>query len=87
MSKPIRILLQTTVPSTNDDWGIDRLSMLRDYLASLQDDAGNPACEVVARDRQLNDNGMVKPGELSLSQPFTTLPTTTGVSRMGVRAS
>ena len=37
MSKPIRILLQTTVPSTNDDWNIDRLSMLRDYLVSLQD--------------------------------------------------
>jgi hypothetical protein len=57
MSKPIRILLQTTVPSINDDWGIDRLSMLRDYLVSLTDDAGNPACDVVARDRQLNANG------------------------------
>jgi hypothetical protein len=57
MSKPIRILLQTTVPFTNDDWGIDRLSMLRDYLVSLQDDAGNLACDVVARDRQLNSNG------------------------------
>ena len=57
MSKPIRILLQTTVPSTNDDWNIDRLSMLRDYLVSLKDDAGNPACDVVARDRQLNANG------------------------------
>jgi hypothetical protein len=57
MSKPIRILLQTTVPSTEDNWGIDRLSMLRDYLVSLTDDAGNPACDVVARDRQLNSNG------------------------------
>jgi hypothetical protein len=27
--------------------------MLRDYLVSLTDDAGNPACEVVARDRNL----------------------------------
>jgi hypothetical protein len=65
MSKPIRILLQTTVPSTNDDWGIDRLSMLRDYLVSLKDDAGNPACDVVSRvgeaslkeNRQLNADG------------------------------
>ena len=57
MSKPIRILLQTTLPSTNDDWNIDRLSMLRDYLVSLKDDAGNPACHVVARDRQLNADG------------------------------
>ena len=65
MSTPIRILLQTTVPSTNDDWGIDRLSMLRDYLVSLQDDAGHPACDVVARvggaslkeNRQLDADG------------------------------
>jgi hypothetical protein len=57
MPKPIRILLQTTVPSADDNWGIDRLSMLRDYLVSLTDDAGNPACDVVARDRQLNSNG------------------------------
>jgi hypothetical protein len=57
MSKPIRILLQTTVPSTDDNWGIDRLSMLRDYLVSLKDDAGNPACDVVARDRQLDADG------------------------------
>jgi hypothetical protein len=57
MSKPIRILLQTTVPSADDNWGIDRLSMLRDYLVSLKDDAGNPACDVIARDRQLNADG------------------------------
>ena len=31
--------------------------MLRDYLVSLKDDAGNPACDVVARDRQLNSDG------------------------------
>jgi hypothetical protein len=31
--------------------------MLRDYLVSLQDDAGHPACNVVARDRQLNAEG------------------------------
>jgi hypothetical protein len=57
MSKPIRILLQTTVPSTDDNWGIDRLSMLRDYLVSLKDDAGNLVCDVVSRDRQLNADG------------------------------
>ena len=57
MSKPIRILLQTTLLPTNDDWSIDRFSMLRDYLVSLKDDAGNAACEVVARDRQLNSDG------------------------------
>jgi hypothetical protein len=41
MPTPIRILLQTTVPSNNDDWGIDRLSMLRDYLVSLQHSGRN----------------------------------------------
>jgi hypothetical protein len=75
MLKPIRILLQTTVPSTNDDWGIDRLSMLRDYLVSLKDDAGNPACDVVARvggaslkeNRQLNGKS---PGRVIAQSTF-----------------
>lgn len=51
MQKPIRILLQTTIPTTEDDWNISRFSILRDYLASLQDEAGNPLFEVTARDR------------------------------------
>ena len=51
MSKPIRILLQTTIPSIADDWNIARFSMLRDYLARLTDDEGAPLCEVTARDR------------------------------------
>ena len=40
MSKPTRILLQTTIPTTEDDWNINRFSLLRDYLASLKDDDG-----------------------------------------------
>lgn len=51
MAKPIRILLQTTIPTTEDDWSIKRFSMLRDYLASLQDETGNPLYQVVGRDR------------------------------------
>ncbi len=51
MAKPIRILLQTTIPTTEDDWNIQRFSMLRDYLASLKDESGNFLFEVTARDR------------------------------------
>jgi hypothetical protein len=41
-----RVLLQTTIPFTADDWNIGRFSHLRDHLA--------PVADVVARDR---DNG------------------------------
>ncbi|MDX2244375.1 MAG: hypothetical protein NW224_27185 [Leptolyngbyaceae cyanobacterium bins.302] len=57
MVKPIRILLQTTIPTTEDDWSIARFSLLHEYLSSLQDAAGNQLCEVVARDRQVNEDG------------------------------
>lgn len=54
MTQPIRILLQTTIPTTEDDWSIARFSLLRDYLAALKDEAGNALCEVTARDRESN---------------------------------
>lgn len=57
MVKPIRILLQTTIPTTADDWSIARFSLLKEYLASLPDADGNPLCAVVARDREANDHG------------------------------
>jgi len=50
-NSPIRVLLQTTIPSTEDDWNIERFSMLRDYLASLTHDDGSPLFLVTARDR------------------------------------
>ncbi len=50
MAKPIRILLQTTIPAAEDDWSIFRFSMLKDYLASIQDEAGNSLFEVTGRD-------------------------------------
>src|SRR6058998_3248693 len=52
MKRPIRILLQTTIPETKDDWHIGRFSLLRDHLASLQDEAGNGLCQVTARNRE-----------------------------------
>lgn len=51
MTRPSKILLQTTIPTTDDDWHIERFSMLRDHLAGLRDADGAPAFEVVARDR------------------------------------
>jgi hypothetical protein len=57
MTKPIRILLQTTIPFAEDDWHIGRFSLLRDELASLQDEAGNPLCAVTTRDRESDADG------------------------------
>lgn len=57
MAKPIRILLQTTIPTTEDDWSIFRFSMLQDYLASIKDEAGNSLFEVTGRDYEPNGVG------------------------------
>lgn len=57
MKRPTRILLQTTIPTTEDDWSIWRFSLLRDYLASLKDEGGNSLFEVTARDRESDANG------------------------------
>src|SRR5947208_940039 len=51
MTKPIRILLQTTIPNIPDDWNIGRFSMLHDLLATLTDADGKLLCDVTARDR------------------------------------
>src|SRR6266849_6716283 len=57
MAKQIQILLQTTIPSIEDDWNIDRFSLLRDHLASLKDESGNALCKVTARNREENAEG------------------------------
>jgi len=46
-----KILLQTTIPTTEDDWAIARFSLLRDLLAGLTDGDGRAVFEVTARDR------------------------------------
>jgi hypothetical protein len=38
MSNPIRILLQTTILETMDDWHIGRFSLLKEHVASLEGD-------------------------------------------------
>jgi hypothetical protein len=57
MSKPAKILLQTTIPSIEDDWNINRFSLLRNHLSSLTDEQGQPLYEVTARDRESNGDG------------------------------
>lgn len=57
MREPIKILLQTTIPPTEDDWNIDRFSLLREHLVSLKDEKGNQLVEVLTRDREENEAG------------------------------
>ena len=48
---PKKILMQTTIPTTEDDWSIARFSRLGALLREQRDDAGNPLYEVTMRDR------------------------------------
>ena len=51
MARPAKILLQTTTPTTEDDWGIARFSRLGALLREQRDDSGQPLYEVTMRDR------------------------------------
>jgi hypothetical protein len=55
--RPLRILLQTTIPATEDDWGLERFSLLQEHLASLTDEAGRKLCSTVARNRRADTTG------------------------------
>src|SRR5215468_5183507 len=57
MEKPIHILLQTTISSIDDDWNINRFSLLRDHLSSVRDEAGQAVFKVTTRDREGNAEG------------------------------
>jgi hypothetical protein len=57
MTKPIRILMQTTIPFETDNWHIGRFSLLRDALAGLKNEAGEPLCEVTTRNRENDGHG------------------------------
>jgi hypothetical protein len=50
-STPIKILLQTTIVPTEDDWSIARFGRLAELLAAETGDDGQPLYEVTARDR------------------------------------
>ena len=51
MPKPIRILLQTTIPAIDDDWHIGRFRLLREFLAGQRSADGTLLFSVTARDR------------------------------------
>ncbi|MDB5986666.1 MAG: hypothetical protein JWR16_1719 [Nevskia sp.] len=51
MNKPLKILLQTTIPTPADDWGIARFSRLAALLAGATDASGATLFDVTARDR------------------------------------
>jgi len=57
-TKPIRILLQTTIAYDEDDWHVGRFSLLRDELAGMTDAGGTPLAEVTARNREPDANGI-----------------------------
>jgi hypothetical protein len=48
-----KILLQSTIVPTADDWSIARFSLLADHLRSLKRQDGTPLFDVVARDRDV----------------------------------
>ena len=57
MSNQVRILLQTTIPPIEDDWNIQRFSLLRDHLAGITDTEGKLLFSVTARNRETDNNG------------------------------
>jgi hypothetical protein len=56
MTNPIRILLQTTIPAIEDDWNIDRFSLLREHLASIKD-GDAPLYNITTRNREVDAAG------------------------------
>jgi hypothetical protein len=57
MKKPIRILLQTTIPDIADDWNIGRFSLLNEHLSSIKDNDGDALFDITARNREENAAG------------------------------
>ncbi len=49
---PIKVLLQTTIPTTADDWSIGRFSRIGQLLRDQTLASGQPQFEVVMRDRE-----------------------------------
>src|SRR5262245_21728739 len=47
----IKVLLQTTIAPEADNWSIDRLSLVGEFLREQSDNSGQPLFDVVTRDR------------------------------------
>ena len=52
-----KILLQTTIPTSPDDWHIGRFSMLAQILSEARDERDDRRFDVVTRDRENMSNG------------------------------
>ncbi|HEX8288256.1 MAG TPA: hypothetical protein VF556_09680, partial [Pyrinomonadaceae bacterium] len=57
MKARTKILLQTTIPGTENDWNIRRFSLLREHLESLKDENGNELYAVTARNIEKDEAG------------------------------
>ena len=57
MGQPIRILLQTTIGPVEDDWNIDRFSLLAEHLRSITNEGGIPLYDVNTRNRETDIDG------------------------------
>jgi hypothetical protein len=57
MSKPVKILLQTTIPEIEDDWHIGRFSLLAEHLRSLKGAEGGPLYDVTTRSHEKDETG------------------------------
>lgn len=51
MSQATKILLQTTIPTAENDWSIARFSRLGALLSDARDETGSPLYDVTMRDR------------------------------------
>ena len=52
-----KILLQTTIPFTENDWHIGRFSLLHEHLASLTNENGDALYQITARNIEKNADG------------------------------
>lgn len=52
----IKVLLQTTITATRDDWSIARFGLLCSFLREQVDSVGRPMFAVTARDREAVDS-------------------------------
>jgi len=49
--RPVKILIQSTIPNTQDDWSISRFSLLSKFLREQRDERDNALFDVTSRDR------------------------------------
>ena len=55
--RPLRILVQCTIPYVEDDWHVGRFSSLVETLRGLRQEDGSRFAEVTARNRQVDASG------------------------------